>query len=115
MPIFNFLKKIFSNRSKSAKAYIYFELDTNDNINISLDYNINELDIGPKIGKLLYSLNKGFLMKPIIDQLNQSIDKDTSHAKVIADILESWNSCYLIDQFNEPVVKPIGAFAKNVK
>lgn len=115
MPIFNFFKKIFSNKSKSTKAYIYFELDTNDNINISLNYNINELNIGTKIGKLLYSINKGFLMKPIIDQLNQYIDKDISHAKVISDILESWNSYYLIDHFNEPVVKPIGAFTKNVK
>lgn len=110
-----FIYKIFA-KSKKPKAQIYFELDYSDSISIVLDYDTKLNGIGDSVGKFLYSINKGLLMTSIMDQLNNSNNNlDPYHPKLVADILESWNRCYLIDGFNEPVIKPIGAFAKNVK
>lgn len=104
--MFNFLKK------PEKRLMVEFSLDYNDNIEVKYNYDHNDTINSTKLATMLYCINNGLFMNHCIEFLQKQ--KNYVHSSIVFD---KWNE-YEQKQTkhnNEPIVKPLDAFLKNVK
>lgn len=101
----------FNSKSRKQSLSITFTIDDNDNV--SIDIINHKFDNSKIFGKFLYALNKGFYMKHIFTKLTLMLD--TNNDKFLTDSILEWENFLQLEHSNQPLIKPLNAFVKNVK
>lgn len=103
---------IFQKNNKDDRIKIIITLDYKDNIDIKYNYHKSDIDNSHKMAMLLYSINNSLLLQHFIQSLIKENDINFSSS-----VIDKWKSFETITEpkINEPIVKPLNAFFKNVK
>lgn len=104
--MYNFFKQ-----PKKPKIQINISVDDQENILVDYSYDKNDSSISNKMATLLYAINHGLIMQHCVHYLVKNND-----AMFVSSTLEKWTALDSNNtKNNEPIVKPLNAFFKNVK
>ena len=93
---------------------ISFNIDdiTNNNILVKVEYKNTSIDTCKYIAKILFMLNKGFLMKHMIEAINRL---PINNHEFAVQVLKEWDNLYLLENYNDPIISPSDAFSRHTK
>lgn len=103
-------------KRKNNKNDIDINLKINHENQIIINYNCqNTIENIERLATALYSINNGLFMLNFIDSLTKQAELK-KESIFMSSVFDKWNSYLSINNNNEdPIVKPLGAFSKNVK
>lgn len=110
---------MFLNRKNNLKDDIDINIKINNDNQILVNYNCkNSVENIERLATALYSINNGLFMLHFIDGLTKEAD-NKKESIFINSVFDKWNTYLSINStnnnINDPIVKPLGAFSKNVK
>jgi hypothetical protein len=109
--MFNFWKKKSDIPSQNAISLVVQD----GKFDVTITYNPSDPNAAEDLGKLLYCMNKGFLMQYFLEELNKTILNDPENSSTMVSVINSWNKFYETEPTNDPMIRPLSTFAKHVK
>lgn len=103
---------LFNQKSNNTK--IIFSI-ANGESTIDIDWSDNSEETLKELSLLLFYINKGFLMRNILDKLKNIANKDESKKDFIINLIKNWDTCYQYEENSSVLIKPSMAFYNNVR
>lgn len=105
---------IFNKAPKNTNTKIVFSINNGES-NIDINWKNNDEETLRELSLLLFYINKGFLMRNILDKLKDIANNNESKKDFIINLIKNWDTCYQYEENSSVLVKPSMAFYNNVK
>lgn len=120
--MFNYIKKYFSTKQEQKAEepkptpvednLLVISCDSHGTSKVKITVNNKSFESAKQFGELLFLLNEGFYVQPILDVLNDIIKTEPAYATFIQSILNRWSTKVTEiedveeDLLNQPVISP---------